>query len=60
MGFDAQILQSVVNKDGNGRFILRCIYFDIPLDRPGASYEEASPFELFWDQDAKWFGIRAL
>ncbi|MCH3951818.1 MAG: hypothetical protein LKE33_12930 [Acidaminococcus sp.] len=57
-----QILSSI-NQNGNGRFILTSRHEYMP---PGAKYGFQRRYandlkiELFWDDEAQWFGMRSL
>lgn len=56
-------IHTAANKDATGRFILTSQHEYMP---PGAQYEAQRKFavdlklQIFWDQDAQWFGLRVL
>lgn len=56
-------IKTKINEDGTGRFILISQHEYLP---PGARYGYQRrmatdlQLELFWDQDAQWFGMRSL
>ena len=56
-------IKTKINEDGTGRFILISQHEYMP---PGAQYGYQRrmatdlQLELFWDQDAQWFGMRSL
>lgn len=56
-------IKTAANKDATGRFILTSQHEYMP---PGAQYGYQRKFavdlqlQIFWDQDAQWFGLRRL
>lgn len=56
-------IHTAANKDATGRFILTSQHEYMP---PGAQYEAQRKFavdlklQIFWDQDAQWFGLRVI